>query len=117
MELAAYIANFAATEKIVSAEMREKMYDDDDSENRLLWSMTQSDTLMKQKLQWNTSPYMGGDWGGAHATIIQLPNNYYAVGIINSSITPVKKGDDFGGSWELTRRIINSFDAGITDNF
>jgi Beta-lactamase len=117
MELAAYVANFAATEKIVSAKMREKMYDDDDSDNRLLWSMTQSDTLMKQKLQWQTSPYMGGDWGGAHATIIQLPNDYYAVGIINSSITPTKKGDDFGGSWELTGRIINSFNAGITDSF
>ncbi|CAN5858886.1 hypothetical protein BH20ACI4_BH20ACI4_13110 [soil metagenome] len=116
-ELAAYVANFAATEKIVTAATRKKMFDDKKPDDRLLWSNARGDTLLKTKLNWNSSPYMGGDHGGAHGTIVMLPNGYYAVGIINSAISPVNKGDDFGNSHTLTKNIIAAFEAGIAANF
>jgi CubicO group peptidase (beta-lactamase class C family) len=116
-ELAAYVANFAASDTIVTAATRKKMFDDKKPDDRLLWSNARGDTLLKTKLNWNSSPYMGGDHGGAHGTIVMLPNGYYAVGIINSAISPVNKGDDFGNSHTLTKNIISAFEAGIAANF
>ncbi len=49
-ELAIYAANFA-TNKIVSAKMRDKMFSDNDADNRLLWSFTFNDEFLKSKLQ------------------------------------------------------------------
>ena len=115
-ELAIYAANFA-TNKIVSAKMRDKMFSDNDADNRLLWSFTFNDEFLKSKLQWNTTPYMGGDWGGAHATIMQLPNNYYIVAVVNSGISPANSEGKFGGSWTLTSKLLNAFKAGIDGNF
>jgi len=116
-ELAAYAANFAATDNIVSAATRKKMFDDEKPDNRLLWSFARGNTILKTKLDWKSSPYMGGDHGGAHATIVMLPNGYYAVGIVNSNISPVNKGDDYGNSHHLTANIIKAFEAGIAANF
>lgn len=116
-ELAAYVANFAATEKIVTAATRKKMFDDKKPDDRLLWSNARADTLLKTKLDWDSSPYMGGDHDGAHGTIIMLPNGYYAVGIINSDISPVNKGDDYGNSHTLSKNIIAAFQDGIAANF
>jgi|GEM_PF-5894380 len=60
---------------------------------------------------------MGGDWGGAHATIMQLPNNYYIVAVVNSGISPANSEGKFGGSWTLTSKLLNAFKAGIDGNF
>ncbi len=116
-ELAAYVANFSATETIVSKETREKMFDDKKTDNRLLWSSAAGDEFFKEKLNWSSTPYMGGDQGGAHGTIIMLPDGYYAVGIVNSDISPANKVGQNGGSGMLTRNIMESFKAGIAANF
>ena len=116
-ELAAYVANFSATKTIVSAETRDLMFDGNQPDQRILWSNARGGTLLKSKLKWNSSPYMGGDHGGAHGTIVMLPNGYYAVGIINSAISPVKEGEDYGNSHTLTKNIIEAFEAGIAANF
>lgn len=114
-ELAAYVANFAATETIVSASTREMMFDDEAPQDQLLWSFDMSDTDLLKNFGWNTSPYMGGDHGGAHATIIKLSSDYYAVGIVNSGFMNDK--GQIGGSSVLTQKIIEAFDAGVAANF
>lgn len=116
-ELAAYVANFAATETIVSTETRQKMFDDDAPQNRLLWSFTANDNFLKTNFKWNSTPYMGGDQGGSHGTIMMLPDNYYAVGIVNSDIAPANKVGQNGGSSLLTRNIMEAFKTGVAGNF
>ncbi len=115
-ELAAFVANFAATETIVPNEVRAMMFSDKTGD-RLVWSNASGDSFVKEKFGMNFMPWMGGDQDGYHATIVMLPDNYYAVGIINSDVTPVKQGDEYGNSGELTRNIMNAFDAGVADNF
>ena len=108
------MANFSATETIVSAATRDLMFNDDAPQNRLVWSMETEDKTLLKNFQWNSSPYMGGDWGG-HATIVQLPNDYYAVGITNSGI--LNDQGVVGGSGLLTRNIIEAFNMGVDANF
>ena len=103
-ELAAFVANFQATNKLMSAATREKMFDDDKWDDRLVWSFTINDQFIKNKFNWRTMPYMGGDHFGAHATILMLPGGYQAVGIINS--------DDIG-SYGVTARLLRAFKTGI----
>ncbi len=114
-ELAAYVANFAATETIVSASTRDLMFDDDAPQDQLLWSFDIKDADLLKNFDWNNSPYMGGDQGGAHATIVKLPNDYYAVGIVNSSV--LNEQGKAGGSGLLTLNIIEAFNAGVAANF
>lgn len=114
-ELAAYVGNFAGTETIVSASTREMMFDDDAPQDQLLWSFDMPDAFLLKNFSWNVSPYMGGDHGGAHATIVKLPNDYYAVGIINSGILNDK--GQVGSSYLLTQKIIEAFDAGAGATF
>lgn len=103
-ELAAFVANFNATETLVSAETRGKMFDDDKSGERLVWSFTISDPVIQNKFNYSALPYMGGDHFGAHATILMLPNGYYAIGIINSNDM---------NSGAVTRRLLEAFKSGI----
>lgn len=118
-DLAAYVANFAATDKIVIESTRDLMFDNDAAANRLVWSMTANDGNLLNNFGWNTSPYMGGDHpigtSKAHATIVKLPNDYYAVGIVNSDI--LNDGGQPGGSGLLTLNIIEAFNAGVAANF
>ena len=116
-ELAAYVANFSATETIVSDETRKKMFDDDAPDDRLLWSSAAGDKSFKDNFKWNSTPYMGGDQGGSHGTIVMLPDGYYAVGIVNSDITPATKVGQNGGSGMLTRNIMEAFKVGVAANF
>ncbi|PWF46136.1 hypothetical protein [Massilia glaciei] len=51
----------------------------------MVWSFTIADQDIKKKFKISQLAYMGGDHGGAHASILMLPNGYYAVGIINSN--------------------------------
>jgi hypothetical protein len=105
-DLAAFVANFNATDTLVSRRTRDLMFDDDDSNERLVWSFTIDDPqdVIEKKFNLSVLPYMGGDHGGAHATILMLPNQYYAVGIINS--------DDLS-SGGVTRRLLRAFKTGI----
>lgn len=113
-ELATYVANFSATDTIVNAATRDLMFDDDAPENQMVWSHNTSSQLLLKNFQWNSTPFMGGDWGG-HATIVQLPNGYYAVGITNSGI--LNDQGAVGNSFLLTRNIIQAFNYGVDANF
>ena len=118
-ELASYAANFAGTDLIVNQSTRDLMFNDDAANDRLLWSMTRNNPTLLKNFGWNTSPFMGGDHSigksSAHATIVQLPGDYYAVGIVNSDIMNDK--GEFGGSNLLTWNIIEAFNAGVAANF
>ncbi|HEX8250944.1 MAG TPA: serine hydrolase [Pyrinomonadaceae bacterium] len=118
-ELAAYVANYAASDEIVTTATRDLMFDDDAAQERLVWSMIEPDGSLLKNFGWNTSPYMGGDHpvgtSKAHATIVKLPNDYYAVGIINSDI--LNNQGQAGGSRLLTQNIIEAFKAGVAANF
>jgi hypothetical protein len=103
-ELAAFVANFRATNTLVSQQTRDLMFDDDNQNERLVWSFTISDASIQKKFNLQVLPYMGGDHGGAHASILMLPNEYYAIGIINSNDM---------GSLGVTRRLLRAFKTGI----
>lgn len=93
------------------------MFDDDAPNNRLLWSFTANDKFLKDNFKWDSTPYMGGDQGGSHGTIMMLPDGYYAVGIVNSDISPANKVGQNGGSSMLTRNIMEAFKVGVAANF
>jgi hypothetical protein len=104
-ELAAYVANFAATENIVTNAVRTQMFDDDKDDNRLVWSRSFSDQWVTDNFDMKVMPFMGGTHNGSRASILMLPNGYYAVGIINS-------GDMTSG--EVTIALLNAFKSSIT---
>ncbi len=83
------------------------MYDDDQPDERLVWSFTTINQWVTDDFEMETMPYMGGDQDYSHATIVKLPNGFHAVGIINS-------GDM--GSNGLTNNIVNAFKASIIFN-
>jgi CubicO group peptidase (beta-lactamase class C family) len=89
-DLAAFAANVSATNTLVSSKTRDMMFDDDAANERLVWSFTLSDAAISKKFNLEMLPYMGGDYeggngGGSHASILMLPDGYYAIGIINSN--------------------------------
>lgn len=101
-ELAAFVANFTATETLVSNAVETKMFDDDKADEMLVWSFTTSNKWVSDNFQMQAIPYMGGDHGPAHATIVKLPGGYHAVGIVNS---------DEMSSGTITNNIVNAFQA------
>ena len=103
-ELAAFVANFSATDLLVTGATRDQMYDDDKADDRLVWSFTIGDKLIDSKFHIQRLAYQGGDHGGAHATILMLPGGYYAVGIINSNDI---------NSYGVTSRLLRGFKTGI----
>lgn len=103
--LAAFVANFNASETFVSKAVRAKMFNDEDADNRLVWSRTTTDSWFNTNFGMDTLPYHGGDAGGGRATILMLGGGYYAVGIINSA--------DFS-SGELTTILRDAFKGSVT---
>lgn len=103
--LAAFVANFNASETIVSKEMRAKMFNDEDADNRLLWSRTTKDAWFDTNFGMDELPFMGGTAGGGRATVLMLGGGYYAVGIINSADL---------SSGELTNALRDAFKGSVT---
>lgn len=104
-ELAAFVANFDnAVKPLVSGTTRSKMFNDDKADDRMVWSFTLPDNQLATKYGIGNVPYMGGDHGNSHATIVKLPGGYYGIGIINSG--------DYG-SGATTTGILRAFKTGI----
>jgi CubicO group peptidase (beta-lactamase class C family) len=108
-ELAAFVANFEATNTLVSESTRRAMFDDDNADEMLVWSKVISDALIRQKFRYSSLPYMGGtnnsgDNHGSRATLLALPNGYYGIGAINST--------DLSSNG-ITRRLLRAFKTGI----
>lgn len=105
-ELATFVNNFDSTNTLVSVQTREMMFGNPSKKEMLVWSFTISDPVITENYgdKYKALPYMGGDHGGAHASILLLPNGYYAIGIINS--------DDMGSSG-VTKGLLEAFKAGF----
>ena len=54
-DLAAFVANFNATETLVSAKTRELMFDDDKPNDRLVWSFTTDDDSVASKFHYKVA--------------------------------------------------------------
>jgi hypothetical protein len=84
-ELAAFMANFQATNTLVSEKVRKMMYDDSTPTTRdasLGWSGTLSSDFAAKHFKITGLPYQGGENKG-YSAIVQLPDGYIAVGTIN----------------------------------
>lgn len=86
-ELAAFAANFDATETLVSNEVRAKMFDGisgSAADNRMVWSTFYTNPWITQNLGVSRMPAMDGLQEGYRSVFIKMPNNYFAVAITNS---------------------------------
>jgi CubicO group peptidase (beta-lactamase class C family) len=85
-ELAAFVANFAASEVLVSNETRDLMIDEKNASNNMVWSTTYAPTKwIADNLSKNRMPAMDGLQEGSRSVLIKMPGNYYALAIINSA--------------------------------
>lgn len=103
-ELAAFVANFHAAGNLVTPGLRDRLFDDDNIKDAIVWSFAYGDKAINEKFNYSSLPYMGGDHGGAHATIVALPGGYYGIGIINSN--------DFN-SKGVTARLVRAYKTGL----
>lgn len=84
-ELAAFVANFAATETLLSDEVKAQMFDKDKWDDRMVWSTYYSNPWITKNLGMSKLPGMDGLQDGSRSVLIKLPDNYYALAIINSA--------------------------------
>lgn len=84
-ELAAFVANFAATEKLLSNETKAKMYDGGKWDDRLVWSNVYTNKWITDNLGVSRMPGMDGLQDGYRSVLIKMPDDYYALAIINSA--------------------------------
>jgi hypothetical protein len=83
-ELAAFMANFQASNVLVSENVRKLMYNDSNEvtrDDRLGWSRTLESGFATKHFGVNAIAYHGGDKYG-HTAILQLPGGYIAVGTV-----------------------------------
>lgn len=100
-ELGAFVANFAATETLVSSDTKAIMIDDNDASNNLVWSTTYPpNTWIAKNFGADRMPAMDGLQEGSRSVLIKMPNNFYALAIVNSKdMQP----------WQLAKVLLDSF--------
>lgn len=86
-ELAAFAANFDATETLVSDETKAKMFDEKKADDRLVWSTFAFNAWIKENLGVSRMPRMDGGQDGYSSVFIKMPNGFFAVAIANSADT------------------------------
>ncbi len=84
-ELAAFAANFDMTETLVSNEVKAKMFDNNKADDRLVWSTFYTNPWIKENLGVSRMPAMDGGQEGYRSVFIKMPNNYFALAIVNSA--------------------------------
>jgi hypothetical protein len=102
-QLAAFMANYQATNTLVSEKTRKLMYDDSTAatrDARLGWSRILESEFATKNFKVNRVPWHGGD-GYGHTAIVQLPGGFIAVGTVT--------GDGSGGS------VASALEAGWAD--
>lgn len=102
-ELAMYVAHFN-TGHLVSPATRQLMLGASNGNDRLVWSFMHYDTQLKDRFGTGWMRYMGGDDGGARATIVMLPGGYTGVALVNSP--PLDSN-------AITRRVVRAFKTSI----
>jgi len=85
-EFAAFMANYSATETLISKSLRQSLRDEG-----LVWAGEIKSSFIKQHFGVDAIPYHGGAQGGYHAAVVQFPENYMAVAVVNSG--PMSSGE------------------------
>jgi hypothetical protein len=100
-QLAAFMANYQATNTLISNSVREMMYDDSTEatrDARLGWSRTIVSPFATKYFKVNEIPIHGGD-GFGHSAIVQLPGGFIAVGTMNGAGSSTKVATDLKDAW------------------
>ncbi|MEO6392330.1 MAG: hypothetical protein ABIP75_10795, partial [Pyrinomonadaceae bacterium] len=105
-QLASFMANFQATDTLVSEMVRNLMYNDSDPGARLVWSHVTPSAFTAEHFGVKGIPWHGGDNLG-HSAIVQFPGGYIAVGAIT--------GPGNGGDVEAALK--DAWGAAVADNF
>lgn len=108
-QLAMFMANYQATNTLVSDKVRKMMYDDSNGttqDARLGWSKITEREFATTNFGVKKIPWHGGDSLG-HTAIIQLPGGYIAVGTIN--------GVGSGGT--VANGVIDAWEEALRANF
>lgn len=112
-DLANYVANFSATNNIVSSTVRNKMYNDTmDPDDRLVWSSAWSDTWVNTNFDMPRVAWSDGSVPGHRAALLRLPDDYYLV--ITSNMRNNGAGQNSGQLYTIG---LNAFKAGMQHNF
>lgn len=110
-EFAAFMANYSATETLISKSLRQSLYNTATPatrDNRIVWSGEIISPFITKHFKVPAIPYHGGDHIGNKAAVVQFPDNYIAVAVVNSE--PMSSGG-------LAVRLKNAWGAGMENNF
>jgi hypothetical protein len=83
----AFMATFGGSETYISHELRNRLYDPNSSDDRLLWSSSpiRTSNFVRRTFGVNLMPWHNGANYGYRSAFIQLPRGYYGFASINSS--------------------------------
>lgn len=110
-EFAAFMANYSATETLISKSLRQSLYNPATlatRDERIVWAGEISSPFIKQHFGVDAIPYHGGAQGGYRTAVVQFPENYMAVAVVNSG--PMSSGG-------IATRLKNAWGTGLEDNF
>jgi len=102
-EFAAFMANYSATETLISKSLRQSLRDEG-----IVWAGEIKSSFVKQHFGADAILYHDGLQGGYRTAVVQFPENYMAVAVVNSG--PMKGG-------EIATYLKNAWGAGLEDNF
>lgn len=110
-EFAAFMANYSATETLISQSLRQSLYNTATPatrDNRIVWSGEINSPFITKHFKVPAIPYHGGTQIGYKTAVVQFPDNYIAVAVVNSE--PMS-------SRGLAVRLKNAWGAGMENNF
>jgi CubicO group peptidase (beta-lactamase class C family) len=110
-EFAAFMANYSATETLISKSLRQSLYNPATlatRDERIVWAGEINSPFIKQHFGVDAIPYHGGEQGGYRTAVVQFPENYMAVAVVNSG--PMSSGG-------IATHLKNAWGAGLEDNF
>lgn len=102
-EFAAFMANYSATETLISKSLRQSLRDEG-----IVWPEEIKSSFIKQHFGVDAIPYHGGTQDGYRAAVVQFPENYMAVAVVNSGPMP---------SRDIATYLKNAWGVGLEDNF
>ncbi|WP_190671864.1 hypothetical protein [Coleofasciculus sp. FACHB-129] len=105
------MANYSATETLISKSLHQSLYNPATlatQDKRIVWAGEISSPFIKQHFGVDTIPYYGGEQGGYRTAVVQFPENYMAIAVVNSGSM---------SSGGIATRLKNAWEAGLEGNF
>lgn len=112
-DFANYVANFSASNNVVSSTVRNKMYNETmNPDDRMVWSFVNNDSWMNTNFDMPRVVWSNGVGSGNRSALLRLPDDYYLVIFSNT------RNDTAG---QTTGQLYNfgvaAFKAGMDHNF